>query len=153
MPRKKLPKPEPMERIQTYYGIAPLDIEVWVNKADQGGRGSWKRRDTNTAFNILVETYTDRLLNELHPPTLSDSTLKRLLGNRQTSKLVEEIKPVLKKHRLSFGKTALWLLAAELQKTFIVLRNAIVTNQNSLGHLPTNSPEFKIRQKILKGTF
>lgn len=153
MPRKKFPKPEPLGRIQTYYGIVPVDVEIWANTADEGGRGSWKRRQTSTALTILIETYTDRLLNEWHPPKLSDLSLKRLLGNRQTSKLVEEIKPILRKHRLSFGKTALWLLAAELQKTFIVLRNAIVSNQSNLGYLPSNSPEFKFRQKMLKGTF
>jgi hypothetical protein len=153
MPRKKFPKPEPLGRIQTYYGIVPVDVEIWANTADEGGRGSWKRRDASTALTILIETYTDRLLNELHPPKLSDLTLKRLLGNRQTSNLVEEIKPILRKHRLSFGKTALWLLAAELQKTFIVLRNAIESNQSNLGYLPSNSPEFKIRQKMSKGTF
>lgn len=153
MPRKKFPKPEPLERIQTYYGIVPVDVEIWANTADEGGRGSWKRRQTSTALTILIEVYSDRLLNEWHPPTLSDSTLKRLLGYRQTSMLVEEIKPILRKHRISLGKTALWLLAEELQKTFIAIQNAILSNSNNLGHLPSNSPEFKIRQKILKGTF
>lgn len=153
MPRKKFPKPEPLERIQIYYGIVPIDLEIWANTADEGGRGSWKKRGASTALTILIETYTDRLFNELHPPKLSDSTLKRLLGNRQTSKLVEEIKPILRKRRISLGKTALWLLAEELQKTFIVLRNAIVSNQHNLECLPSNSPEFKIRQKMLKGTF
>lgn len=153
MPRKKLPKPEPLERIHTYYGIVPLDIEIWANTADEGGRGSWKRRDVSTALSILIEVYTDRLLNELHPPKLSDSTLKRLLGNRQTSKLVEEIKPILRRHRISLGKTALWMLAKELHKTFVVIQNAIVSNQRNLEYLPSNSPEFKIRQKMLKGMF
>lgn len=153
MPRKKSPKPEPLERIQTYYGIVPVDVEIWANTADEGGRGSWKKRNASTALAILIEVYTDRLLNELHPPKLSDFTLKRLLGNRQTSKLVEEIKPILRKHRISLGKTTLWLLAEELQRTFIVLQNAIVSNQKNLKSLPSNSPEFKIRQKMLKGTF
>ncbi len=153
MPRKKLPKPEPLERIQTYYGIVPVDVEIWANTADEGGRGSWKRRDASTALTILIEVYSDRVLNEWHPPKLSDSTLKRLLGYRQTSKLVEEIKPILRRHRISLGKTALWLLAEELQKRFIAIQNAILSYPNNLGYLPSNSPEFKIRQKILKGTF
>lgn len=153
MPRKKFPKPEPLERIQTYYGIVPVDVEIWANTADEGGRGSWKKREASNALSILIETYSDRLFNELHPPKLSDSTLKRLLGHKQTSKLVEEIKPILRRHRISLGKTALWLLAEELQKTFVVIQNAIVSNQHNLEYLPSNSPEFKIRQKMLKGTF
>ena len=153
MPRKKLPTLEPLDRIHGYYGILPVEIEVWDNEADQGGRGSWKKRGKGTAINILTDAFSDRLLNPLNSPTVSDGALKRLLGRRQTSKLVQEIKPILRKHRLFFQKTALWLLAQELQKTFIVLQNAIVNNQHNLGHLPFNSPEFRIREKILKGTF
>ena len=153
MPRKKFPKVQPLERIRTYYGIIPIEATVWANLADEGGRGSWKKRQASAALDILIEAYTDKLLNPLHTRNVSDTALRRLLGKRQTSKLVMEIKSILRRHGLSFEKTALWLLAADLQKTFIVLQNAIVSNQNTLGHLPPNTPEFNIREKLLKGTF
>jgi len=153
MPRKKYPKPEPLERLRIYYGIVPIDVEVWANLADQGGRGSWTKRKASTALDILIDAYTDKLLNPLQTPHLSNLTLRRLLGKRQVSYLVAENKKILKKHNLSFEKTAHGLLAVELQKTFIVLKNAVVNNPNSLGCLNINSPEYLLGQKLLKGTF
>jgi hypothetical protein len=158
MPRKKYPKPQPLER---YYiprgdGIASLiidELEIWNNLADTGERGSWRQRNASTALDILIGVYEVRLLNPYHPPTVSDIALKRLLGKRQTSKLVLEIKPILRKHKLSFQKTALWLLAQELQKTFVVIKNGIQNNSNNPTHISINSPEYQIQQKILKGTF
>jgi len=85
MPRKKFPKPEPLGRIQTYYGIVPVDVEIWANTADEGGRGSWKRRDASTALTILIETYTDRLLNELHPKGLKPKEIAELLEKKQST--------------------------------------------------------------------
>jgi hypothetical protein len=67
--------------------------------------------------------------------------------------LVDDIKSVLRRKNISLGKTALWLLAKELQNTFVALRNATINNQENLGHLPIDSPEYIIRQKLLKGTF
>lgn len=153
MPRKKLKKPTPLEIIRIFYGIEIIEIEVWDNIADAGGRGSWRKRSANIALNLLIDSYADKLINPLQTPTLSDRTLKRLLGHRQTSKLAEEIKPILRRHKLFFKKTAIWLLAQELQKTFIVLRNALKANEGNLRHLAINSPEERIRQKMLKGTF
>lgn len=153
MPRKKNPKPTPVERIRAFYGIETIDIEVWENLADIGTRGSWKKRKAGIALNLLIDSYTDKLINPLQTPTLCDRTLKRLLGHRQTSKLAEEIKPLLKRNKLFFGKTAIWLLAQELQKNFIALRNALKANEGDLPHLAIDSPEEKIKQKMLKGTF
>ena len=153
MPRKKLPKPEPLEQFRIYYGIIPVDVEIWANSADEGGRGSWRKRDASTALDILIEAFTDKLLNPLNNQGFIDNTLKLLLGKRQTTKLISENKKILRKHKISLQKTAQWLLAAELQKTFITLKNAVVNNPNNLGHLPINSTNHQLRQKLLKGTF
>jgi hypothetical protein len=153
MARKKYPKPQPIERMTIYQGIMPIVIEVWNNPADSGERGSWKQRKAGDALNILIEVYADKLLNPLNPPNVSDITLRRLLSKRQTLNLVDDIKSVLRRKNISFGKTALWLLAKELQNTFVALRNATINNQANLGHLPIDSPEYILRQKLLKGTF
>jgi len=153
MPRKKLPKPQPPERITIHEGIMAVDVEVWDNPADSRERGSWKKRKAGDALNILMQAYESKLLSPYNPPNVSDIALRRLLGNRQTSKLIEEIKPILKRNNIKLQKTALWLVAKDLQNTFIAIKNAIINNQNNLGHLPINSPEYQLRQKILKGTF
>jgi hypothetical protein len=153
MPRKRYPKPQPIESMTIYEGIMPIFIEVWNNPADSGERGSWKKRKAGDALNILIEVYTDKLLNPLNPPNVSDITLRRLMSKRQTLNLVDDIKSIFRRKNISFGKTALWLIAKDLQKTFLALKNATIANQNNLGHLPQNSPEYQLRQKFLKGTF
>jgi hypothetical protein len=153
MPRKKLPKPKPLATYLTNYGIQFIEAEEWANKADAGGRGSWRMRDASTALDVLIDAYEDKLLNQYHSKSVSELALKRLLGKRQTSKLVEDIKPILRKEGLAFQKTALWLLAEDLQKTFIALRNGLITNQNILPHIPVNSDVARIRDRMLKGTF
>ena len=154
MPRKKNPKPKPLESFPLGKGLLSIyTVEIWDNFADSGERGSWKKRKACDALNILIQAYESKLLSPYNPPNVSDIALRRLLGNRQTSKLIEEIKPILKKNNLTLQKTALWLVARDLQNTFAALKNAIVNNQNNLGHLPLNSPEYLLRQKILKGTF
>ena len=153
MPRKKYPKPQPIESMTIYEGIMPILVEIWNNPADSGGRGSWKQRKAGDALNLLIEVYAEKLLNPLNPPNFSDVTLRRLLSKRQTLNLVDDIKSVLRRKNISLGKTALWLLAKELQNTFVALRNATINNQENLGHLPIDSPEYIIRQKLLKGTF
>jgi hypothetical protein len=154
MPRKKNPKPKPLESFPLGKGLLSIyTVEIWDNFADSGERGSWKKRKACDALNVLIQAYESKLLSPYNPPNVSDIALRRLLGNRQTSKLIEEIKPILKKNNLTLQKTALWLVAKDLQNTFEALKNAIVNNQNNLGHLPLNSPEYLLRQKILKGTF
>jgi hypothetical protein len=154
MPRKKYPKPKPLESFPLGAGILSIyTVEIWDNFADSGERGSWKKRKACDALNVLIQAYESKLLSPYNPPNVSDIALRRLLGNRQTSKLIDEIKPILKKNNLTLQKTALWMVAKDLQNTFKALKNAIVNNQNNLGHLPVNSPEYLLRQKILKGTF
>lgn len=153
MPKKKRPKPTPIERIRFFYGIETLEIEVWDCFPDVRGSGSWKKEAAWVSLDLLISYYSDKLLNPLHPPNVCDLALKRLLGHRQTSKLVEELKPILRRNKLLFKKTALWLLARELQKTFATLRDTVISNEANLIHLPVNSPEAKIRQKMLKGAF
>ncbi len=154
MPRKKYPKPKPLESFPLGKGILSIyRVEIWDNFADSRERGSWKRRKTCDALNILIQAYDSKLLSPYNPPNVSDIALRRLLGNRQTSKLIEEIKPILKRNNIKLQKTALWLVAKDLQNTFIAIKNAIINNQNNLGHLPINSSEYQLRQKILKGTF
>ena len=110
-------------------------------------------RNASSALDILIEAYEDKLFNQYHSKGVSEIALKRLLGKRQTSKLVEDIKPILRKKGLIFQKTALWKLAEELQKTFIALRNGVITNQTTLLHVPVNSDVARIRDRMLKGTF
>ena len=153
MPRKKLPKPNPLETYFIENGIMSVAVEVWANKADAGGSGSWRMRKASAALDTLIKAYEDKLLNPYHSRGVSEVALKRLLGKRQTSKLVEEIRPILKKNGFEFQKTALWTLAEELQKTFIALRNGVVSNQSTLPHLTVNSEEARIRDRMLKGTF
>jgi hypothetical protein len=153
MPRQKFPKPKPLETYFIESGLMSVEFEVWANKADAGERGSWRMRKASAALDILIKAYEDRLLNPFHSRSVSEIALKRLLGKRQTSKLVEEIRPILKKNRFEFQKTALWSLAEELQTTFIAIRNGIASNQSTLPHLPVNSEEARIRDRMLKGTF
>jgi len=153
MSRKKPPIPTPIYWSTINHGIELIDLSVWNNLADEGRRGSWKKRPASTALSLLIDAYMDKLLNPLNSTTVSNNALIKLLGKRQTSKLIVEIKPILRKHKLSFGKTAIWLLAADLQKTFAILQNALVANQNSLKRLPINSTELRLRKKLLKGTF
>lgn len=153
MPRKKPQKISPLSQFVTRNGKEWIDVAIWANLADEGGRGSWKKRLASDAFEILLKEYADRLFNTLHPPSVCDITLKRLFGHRQTSKLVNDIKKILRRHRITFAKTALWLLAERVQKSFHELRDAIVGTQDNPCDLPVNSREALIRQKILKGTF
>ena len=153
MPRKKLPKPKPLESFLINNGLMSIEVEVWANKADAGGSGSWRMRQASAALDVLVKAYEDKLFNQYHSRSVSEIALKRLLGKRQTLKLVEDIRLILKKNGFEFQKTALWKLAEELQRTFIALRNGVVSNQSTLPHLPVNSEEARIRDRILKGTF
>jgi hypothetical protein len=154
MPRKKLPKPTPLA---SYYfprgeGIASLivdEVHVWNNTADAGTRGLWKRSEASTAFDILIENYLNKLSNPLQTKGVDKKALEMLLGYRQTSKLAIEIKPILKKHRIFFGKTALWELAHTLQKSFITAQNAVINDVENVNRLSVNSPEYQFRQKIL----
>jgi len=154
MARKKYPKPNPLESFTLGEGILSIyTVEVWDNFADSEERGSWKKRKACDALNILIQAYESKLLSIYNPPNVSDIALRRLLGSRQTSNLVEEIKPLLRRKNIVLQKTALWEVAKALQITFIALKNAVINNQNNLKHLPVNSPEYLLSQKLLKGTF
>jgi len=154
VPRKKYPKPEPLESFPLGKGILGIyTVEIWDNFADSGERGSWQRKKACDALNILIKAYENTLLSPYNAPNVSDIALRRLLGDRQTSKLVVDIKPILKRKNITLQKTALWLVAKDLQSTFLALKNATINNQNNLKHLPVNSQEYLLRQKFLKGTF
>lgn len=154
MPRKKRPKPKPLESFPLVTDILSIyTVEVWDNFADSGERGSWKKRQACDALNILIRAYESKLLSPFNSPNVSNIALKQLLGKRQTSKLIEEIKPLLKKNKITLQKTALWLVTKDLQNTFIALKNATINNNKSSVSLQVNSQEYLLSQKFLKGTF
>ena len=123
MPRRKIPKAQPVSTFTFQLHGTEFVAEIWNNFADEGTRGAHTRLKRGKVFDAVLK-YCDDALNS--NSNIYKGTVTRLIhGPDSLIKFGKIIVTIAKTERLVIGKTLSEEIAAEVRFTYQCIEAAL----------------------------
>lgn len=130
MPRKKKPHVQPISTHEIALDGETYAIEVWGSYADEGQRGSHRRKLKAKVFDVAIQRLSDQYYFS-NSPTERQITKRRLYDKRFNSELVSEIKKICRANKIQAGRSVLYDVARDIKITIRALDNALAEKRRS----------------------